>query len=1499
MATFGQGTIGGLDNECFANFKQGGRYLLTDTGSAQFQITKITARLAGTGSGVGDQLLRAVVYADDGSGNPGTLLGSSDEVLIIDGAAAAWVDFNFSSPAIISGGTGVPYHLAIHAGTNGQTARLFYIFASGSGWHNADGYGDGPSNPAGSKTVDDADYSITATYSAYTPPTASIAISTPTVGQSISGVFLCSAAVTATPHHTQFEISADGITWVRLCAKNRLSPYEYNFNTWRFPNGTYQIRARYYTGSRPNTLLLTSASINFTINNPAGTTRDYDASLGHTISAALAASSDGDTIRLTGDFAQEGSSITTSKRVRIIKHPSAPSKPIIRTRLRISGNAYCEDVVFYQANLGNFLISVEQTGSFKRCEFSSLGTAANTGTTVGGLNAFDPDGAIDVVFEECIFHDIGDWLDPGFSTGGIHGVYNQHARRSYFVNCIAYSDTGFCWKLYPNAQETTVYKCLAYRSLASYYFGGDVGQATASTLGAQLLNTDTAATISGGVPSDWPSSGTVKIGGTTYLTYTGKSGTQITGLSLHSTISNGTSIDIYTNSNYNTIERCIGGWTGNDGAGHRYSEDGIVQSRWIGSGSPPKGVGNEVLETLLHDPATSGPGTEAVLGANAYIDNRTDSLRGNITDAGGNITGISPGYTDPTNANFRLPIGANAVGYGPDSIQPAAPSSAGPMLNVPLKAVLPFYAQAANHPLPADLTYADGSSLSTSVQQITPASTYILPNLLNVFMIGADRTGALLDGGQYLNFISSMTASGNSYNYQNIDFTQHDYVVQSGDVFQFDIYLPSASIPAADPQATMDLYASDGSVLRNTPPNDQNGISQYGDIRSLATDKWYRRRFILPGGWVGKTIQSFILAHEYDGTFSNLTTRYQNIYITDSTGDIIKYVAWQSGDGTPSYLTHAINSASFVSGNASTLVAPGPGGTSGSHSRRLRNYHIPSHTHTGSTSTDGAHAHSTGIDSHGVHNHNPGNGSNFAYASGTTWARAGATYFTISCQMASSGSAGAHNHNVTPPDDGSHAHTLTITTASSGGVNAVASAFDPRPRWKGMVFTLKSGHPAKRAISIPMGTVIMWYADTQNETLPNSYSYCDGSSLTSGNHSVPNQSGSMSYTLILPDLRNTYLIGADRTKAFGAAGTTANAPSGAPGPGTTGGTHTAAIAVANLPDHGHAGSTNAQWGAGHNHNWSIVTNAAHVHGPAASNMTSNNGSTEIQGTGGATVDEFKCTGATSTTSNDNHSHNFFIGSAGFHSHTITIDSNGSGSTWDNRSPFIGIIFLMKTTAGLASVPLKTIVGFRATTSSETLADGGWAPCDGATLTPGQFDMAANSGSNYVLPNFLKNFPIGADRTKTVANAGDQTNSAAGAPGPKGIAGTATTTMTTSTMPAHVHTATSDTQGGHAHGAVVGTSAGGSHAHPTGCHTNWVTTDGVNHSGGRSTFTSNPGLISTYSTVFAGAVQSDHGTSGDTQGAHSHTVSVSASGTGQAFHQRPRFHGLVFYMKVKR
>lgn len=224
---------------------------------------------------------------------------------------------------------------------------------------------------------------------------------------------------------------------------------------------------------------------------------------------------------------------------------------------------------------------------------------------------------------------------------------------------------------------------------------------------------------------------------------------------------------------------------------------------------------------------------------------------------------------------------------------------------------------------------------------------------------------------------------------------------------------------------------------------------------------------------------------------------------------------------------------------------------------------------------------------------------------------------------------------------------------------------------------------------------------------------------------------------------------------------------------------------------------------------------------------------------------------------------------------------------------------------LLSVPLKTVIMISANAANEALPDG-YVPCDGATITnPNNADATTwlqdiNPGANatFVTPNLNNRYVIGADRTKVVANAGGTADLASDAPGPKGVLGSQVKTLIAAEMPSHWHIATALTNGNHDHGGSTSTSVDGAHGHGSGCHANFVTTvAGTPHGGfggvDRTTEYSNTqGQLS-----WAG----DHSHSGgsDVQGAHTHTITINAIGSGGSFDMRPRYLGVVFAIKVKK
>lgn len=164
-------------------------------------------------------------------------------------------------------------------------------------------------------------------------------------------------------------------------------------------------------------------------------------------------------------------------------------------------------------------------------------------------------------------------------------------------------------------------------------------------------------------------------------------------------------------------------------------------------------------------------------------------------------------------------------------------------------------------------------------------------------------------------------------------------------------------------------------------------------------------------------------------------------------------------------------------------------------------------------------------------------------------------------------------------------------------------------------------------LSVPLKTVLMYHADLQGESIPESYEVCDGRLLTSGQQDI--NAGS---TYQLPDLRNRFILGADLTKAAGNAGTSGTNPTDAPGPKGNGGVNAKQLVTAELPAHSHTAST-ASNGA-HTHSGSTAaSNGAHVHTASAAS----NGSHSHTGSSVTSAGAHTHTGSTMTSSG-NHVH---------------------------------------------------------------------------------------------------------------------------------------------------------------------------------------------------------------------------------------------------------------------
>lgn len=136
---FGHTSVGGSTLELPIDTKRVSRYTLSQTRLA----SKLCVYCDGDGAGVGEQVARAVVYDADGA-----LVAVSDEVTILDGQDAAWVDFPLPAAVELVAGD---YDLGVISGGVTMSARIYHD-TGGTGQHNADTYTDGPADPFGSPT---------------------------------------------------------------------------------------------------------------------------------------------------------------------------------------------------------------------------------------------------------------------------------------------------------------------------------------------------------------------------------------------------------------------------------------------------------------------------------------------------------------------------------------------------------------------------------------------------------------------------------------------------------------------------------------------------------------------------------------------------------------------------------------------------------------------------------------------------------------------------------------------------------------------------------------------------------------------------------------------------------------------------------------------------------------------------------------------------------------------------------------------------------------------------------------------------------------------------------------------------------------------------------------------------------------------------------------------------------------------------------------------------
>jgi hypothetical protein len=142
---------------------------------------------------------------------------------------------------------------------------------------------------------------------------------------------------------------------------------------------------------------------------------------------------------------------------------------------------------------------------------------------------------------------------------------------------------------------------------------------------------------------------------------------------------------------------------------------------------------------------------------------------------------------------------------------------------------------------------------------------------------------------------------------------------------------------------------------------------------------------------------------------------------------------------------------------------------------------------------------------------------------------------------------------------------------------------------------------------IPIGQVIDWWRPNDTFPLPGGFVVCAGQTLLTAEHDF-GTGGS----IVVPDLRNMFILGADDTKAGGTAAGTTDTAGAAPGIRGAGGsqTHVLTAAQTAIRNHVHAGTTgNSNQQINHIHNMQSWAIAATGGGGAAMTPMANNAST--------------------------------------------------------------------------------------------------------------------------------------------------------------------------------------------------------------------------------------------------------------------------------------------------
>jgi len=125
------------------------------------------------------------------------------------------------------------------------------------------------------------------------------------------------------------------------------------------------------------------------------------------------------------------------------------------------------------------------------------------------------------------------------------------------------------------------------------------------------------------------------------------------------------------------------------------------------------------------------------------------------------------------------------------------------------------------------------------------------------------------------------------------------------------------------------------------------------------------------------------------------------------------------------------------------------GNTGGNASNTLTVAQLPSHTHSGSTDTQGSHAHGGGTSAIGDHQHSLPNLGGAQAGSDNGGVGIGVSNGYWGNTQGPTSAAGGHSHTISTDTQGAHAHNITVGNTGSG------AAIENRPPYYALALIIK------------------------------------------------------------------------------------------------------------------------------------------------------------------------------------------------------------------------------------------------------------------------------------------------------------------------------------------------------------------------------------------------------------------------------------------------------------